>query len=398
VSARSCRDVRADFSAYLEGDLDPRLTGETRDHLEGCADCRAELELLRRTLGALRRLPDLPPPAAILAGVRARLRPEPWYRRLFGGGGWHFNFPLGAAATVLVVIGVSLFMARYPDMPKTVSQAPAPQSPTPPEPSEMRARGNLDSAPPPQVASGKEKADVSEKSAVAVVDRRGRDRAAPAEPVAPTGLAAVESKVGQEQTAQPEAPAAAPKDAFREESPRLEAVAAAPDGERGAAVYDELDAKPATSSPQPVLKKEMPAAFARQAEDGEANLGRSRLAGAKATASGEVRILCLALAEGDPLDDLTRLLRREGGEDVAVSVLEPRAVREAFAPHRGRPGLLAEPARGWAVTARVPPHALARLLEALASRTSLRILEQPASPAAPETTTEPLDLRVTVVQ
>ena len=106
MSLRTCRDVRADLSAYLDGELNAGLTSETRVHLESCAECRFELELLRRTVSALRGLPDLPPPAAILAGVRAHMRPEPWYRRLLDGRRWPLGVPIGALATVLVVVGI----------------------------------------------------------------------------------------------------------------------------------------------------------------------------------------------------------------------------------------------------------------------------------------------------
>jgi hypothetical protein len=123
MSTPTCGAVREALSGYLEGDLDPRTAGEVRSHLEGCPACRSELELLRLTVGALRSLPDLPPPAGILAGVRARLRPEPWHRRLLSGRQWLLGVPVGAVATLLVVIGVALFQARYPGIERVVTPA-----------------------------------------------------------------------------------------------------------------------------------------------------------------------------------------------------------------------------------------------------------------------------------
>lgn len=111
-----------------------------------------------------------------------------------------------------------------------------------------------------------------------------------------------------------------------------------------------------------------------------------------------LRVIYQLRPDGDTVDDLVRLLRREGADDIAVSVLEPRAVRAAFAPHRGRTGSLPEPVRGWMVTGSVPPSALGGLLDALAGRTGLRILEQsfaPSAPGAPPPVQR--DLRITVL-
>ena len=97
------------------------------------------------------------------------------------------------------------------------------------------------------------------------------------------------------------------------------------------------------------------------------------------------------------MEDIEQLLHREGAVEISTGTIDPAAVREAFAPHRLRLGFLPEPSRGWAVTARVPSRAFARLLHALASRPNLRLLEQPARPA-PQGATEPLDLRITVLR
>ncbi len=391
MSTRSCRDIRADLSAYLDGDLDAGLTGEIRDHLERCAGCRAELDLLRLTVGALHRLPDLPAPAAILSGVRARLQPEPWYRRLFDGRHWLLGVPVGALATLLVVVGVAFFQARYPDMTRTIAQGPLPQAPAPemrarpapvpppapvardmhqvreaaprPAPSvqrDLRAKGSRGSAKLLQSAPTGGKVAAPESSVVASADIKDRYQAiaaAPVEPMAPTDHLALASKAEQSQPARPEPPIAASKEAFRES----------------------------------------PSGFAGKADRGVAQ-GRAGFAGEKEKALTGKRIVCLLLPEGDTVDDLARLLRREGAGDIVIKALEPRAVREAFAPYRERPYFPLEPPTGWTVTANIPRQSLARLLDLLANRKGLQVLDHPAATAAIGDPTQPLDLRITVLR
>jgi len=112
----------------------------------------------------------------------------------------------------------------------------------------------------------------------------------------------------------------------------------------------------------------------------------------------QIEVVCLLPPDGDTVEDLTRLLRSEGAINVATSVLEPPAVHEAFAPHRLRLASLPEPSHGWAVTALVPPRALTRLLDTLTSRTSLRILEQPQLPTAPDDPAAGRELHITVLR
>ena len=78
----ACGKIKGLLSTYLEGELAPEERPEVEEHLEQCANCRTDLELLRRTVHALHSLPDLPAPAGILKGVRNGMEPLPWHRRL----------------------------------------------------------------------------------------------------------------------------------------------------------------------------------------------------------------------------------------------------------------------------------------------------------------------------
>jgi anti-sigma factor RsiW len=55
--------VGDDLTALADGALSPARRAEVLSHLEGCAPCRAERDLLERTLGALSALPPPPAPA-----------------------------------------------------------------------------------------------------------------------------------------------------------------------------------------------------------------------------------------------------------------------------------------------------------------------------------------------
>ena len=67
-------DVRNQMADYLEGDLSlgPRALFDA--HLDECPDCAAEVAQLRRTIGALRNLPDPEPPPMFVQDVMRRVR------------------------------------------------------------------------------------------------------------------------------------------------------------------------------------------------------------------------------------------------------------------------------------------------------------------------------------
>jgi anti-sigma factor RsiW len=50
------------LSAYLDGELTPRGVEDVRAHLEGCAECRRELQSLSEVRMLVRDLPPVDPP------------------------------------------------------------------------------------------------------------------------------------------------------------------------------------------------------------------------------------------------------------------------------------------------------------------------------------------------
>jgi anti-sigma factor RsiW len=57
-----CREVRAQMSDYLDGELDARAAAGVKHHVRWCPNCRRMLENLLRTVGGLRALRDQPIP------------------------------------------------------------------------------------------------------------------------------------------------------------------------------------------------------------------------------------------------------------------------------------------------------------------------------------------------
>jgi RNA polymerase sigma-70 factor, ECF subfamily len=69
-----CPDVAALLSQKLEGDISADLCAEMEQHLERCADCRAQCDSLQRTLALCRRAGSGPVPPDVQASVRAAIK------------------------------------------------------------------------------------------------------------------------------------------------------------------------------------------------------------------------------------------------------------------------------------------------------------------------------------
>jgi len=74
-----------ELQAYLDGTLPPEEGRAVRAHVDGCAECRAELALLREVDEALRAWPVLPEPEGLTVRVMAAVQattpvqtPPPW--------------------------------------------------------------------------------------------------------------------------------------------------------------------------------------------------------------------------------------------------------------------------------------------------------------------------------
>jgi anti-sigma factor RsiW len=68
-----CSRIETLLPEYMEGVLPQEQEGRVAAHLQACAGCRAELELLRASLAVLDRVPAASPADDLWAGLQARL-------------------------------------------------------------------------------------------------------------------------------------------------------------------------------------------------------------------------------------------------------------------------------------------------------------------------------------
>ena len=66
--------VRDLFSEHMEGDLPPDREKEVQDHLDSCADCRAEYETFLSMFRSVRDLGHVAPPRDMEKTIEKRIR------------------------------------------------------------------------------------------------------------------------------------------------------------------------------------------------------------------------------------------------------------------------------------------------------------------------------------
>lgn len=63
---QNCRELLAQLSDYIDGELDPMLCRALEQHVDGCIDCRTVVKTLAQTVALYQSLPqaDLVPDTA----------------------------------------------------------------------------------------------------------------------------------------------------------------------------------------------------------------------------------------------------------------------------------------------------------------------------------------------
>ncbi|HEV2054919.1 MAG TPA: anti-sigma factor [Methylomirabilota bacterium] len=114
----NCHETRERLSDLLDEALAAPERAEVGVHLDGCPDCRRELDRLRATVSLLSRVERPRAPVGFVDRVIAAARPVPWYQRL----GRRFFLPLNiklpaqaAAMLLIAVLGVYL-LQRTPEL------------------------------------------------------------------------------------------------------------------------------------------------------------------------------------------------------------------------------------------------------------------------------------------
>lgn len=102
-----CTVFQRDLDDYLDGRLDGARRDGAREHLRGCAACRARLARSQDLLAALRTLPAPAAPPGILGRTLRRAQPPRPERR-----GWLVGVAVAASLALGVALGV--FFATEP--------------------------------------------------------------------------------------------------------------------------------------------------------------------------------------------------------------------------------------------------------------------------------------------
>jgi anti-sigma factor RsiW len=126
----SCRAVRENLTAWIDGELLPRWTERVRQHLAGCAQCAIEAEGLRGSIALQRQvLPRVVAGAVDTVALQARLRravaaaPEPREHA------WRWIFRpvvLAPAFAVLAALALFMFVGGPTDVLVPLGVAPPP--------------------------------------------------------------------------------------------------------------------------------------------------------------------------------------------------------------------------------------------------------------------------------
>ncbi len=114
----NCHEARERLSDVLDESLDSPERSEAGAHIEGCPDCRLELDRLRATVSLLSRIERPRAPVGFVDRVLTAAHRAPWYRSL----GRRLFLPLAiklpvqaAAMLVIAVLGVYL-LQRTPEL------------------------------------------------------------------------------------------------------------------------------------------------------------------------------------------------------------------------------------------------------------------------------------------
>lgn len=120
----TCARTGQRLSAWLEGDLGDAERERVRCHLEGCGECRAELDALKQTVAGLSGLAECETPPHLASRVIARLRDgegAPGWREDVAS--WLAGLDLRAAAAALAIGALSTLAVQRLAAPDPLREA-----------------------------------------------------------------------------------------------------------------------------------------------------------------------------------------------------------------------------------------------------------------------------------
>jgi anti-sigma factor RsiW len=109
----NCSESENNILLYVYGELDEAAESEFRQHLAGCADCRAAVEEYRAVLEASRAVDVSPLPEAAIKSIKQAVRTE----IIAGAPVRRWSSFLRYAAAILIVLFVWLLLPGVQDTP-----------------------------------------------------------------------------------------------------------------------------------------------------------------------------------------------------------------------------------------------------------------------------------------
>jgi hypothetical protein len=297
----TCHDAREALSAFLDDELGPERRREVEAHLEGCAECRRELDGLRQTVALLRGVQPARAPVGFVDRVVTAARPRRWYRRLASAAFLPLSVKVPAEATAILM--VALLAVYVFERTPTLQQAARPEAP-------------------PRGALLREMAPSEAPARLADETKR--------EPLAPRS-AARPAMVGRPEPARPDS--TAPRDFYAPVSPPPAASAPAP----SSVPSPKAESESRAAGPPP------PEADNRQkAQEAVAGARRavpsiSKLAADQAQPSADVVARATLKDREGAARDLTELVARVGGTEIGRRRDGEATIVEVLIPLAGYP-------------------------------------------------------------
>jgi hypothetical protein len=324
----NCHETRERLSDLLDEALPAPELAEVRAHLDGCPECRRELDQLRATVTLLSRVERPRAPVGFVDRVTAAAHPVPWYQRL----GRRIFFPLNiklpaqAAAMLLVaVLGVYL-LQRTPELRDAArperetsqrnaepsgatSPAPTPSRPQVPEQRDQRERQDQPQDQKVLKAGKDDVGKLSEQVPRSAGEKQNTERDArrldspPASPPA---------------TQEPKQTAQEMKQEFKKEADRLEKPGApAPQAAPGARVTESVAPAPAAPPAETRMKS-------RDAAEGQSGAMAAKRQAAMPGVLGRLSVKNRPAGEQGVADLLSRVGGIETGrrQEIGATVIE----------------------------------------------------------------------------
>jgi len=106
-----CKKVKRELSAFIDGEVTPKLKGEIEEHLRQCADCFSEHQKFKLMIQQTANTPRITPPPSMFLEVRRRIRSAEKT-------GKKFRFPrkvvfVPSIVAVVVVLLLTTLMLNY---------------------------------------------------------------------------------------------------------------------------------------------------------------------------------------------------------------------------------------------------------------------------------------------